>query len=560
MKEKNRRRRILFFCFLGALLCLRVIKLDVDVPNWNIAMYTPLDEGPYAMQAIRLARPNLSHMVELLGTKGHEWNSSVSFLLTLFTTVTMKVFGNNYYGLRMGSVIASIFIAVIVLKIIYTYAKEEKGIVLWTGLVLTCNFSFLLSARIVEPSIFRSLLIMLPGAYIFKKEKKDINWWILGILSTICITWGYVTNVFIFVPAVVLLIVEVASKKAVWWKSGLRFFGGCVMAFLGGECCMYLVQQRTFLQDTIRVFGHETKRIALNFNMIAENAKQILASNLFTYNVPLFVLSVLAVTYCLYTGVKERNRAKVWMSMAAFGFFLQGMFTTDFLYRKCVVIFPILIICIAIMIIEMKFFKEHRMKILMLTGLFSLLGMSCAHGRISGLAPEDMTDRTKIYLYCIQGAALLFLFGAVFIKRKSIVLLCLIFAILLPDLYMDYKYIIRAEKTEKESMIELGEIVGEEYVLGYGYSYCLYNNIIPVSNAYDFYFEDEYINRNKLLCSTQKVQYCLGYKGTEYIDQYLEETTFMWEEKQRFYTDFNVLPGADEQYDIYLYEIKEGKD
>lgn len=43
------------------------------------------------------------------------------------------------------------------------------------------------------------------------------------------------------------------------------------------------------------------------------------------------------------------------------------------------------------------------------------------------------------------------------------------------------------------------------------------NDIIPVSNAYDSYFVEEYINRNQMLVASKKVVYCLGYHGTGYI-------------------------------------------
>lgn len=559
MRESSNVKTILLFVFIGFVICLRVVSLDADMPNWNLAMYTPMDEGPYAMQAIRFARPELVKAVEALGTEGvKEWNSACCFLLTLFTTVSMKIFGNNYYGMRMGTVTASFIIVIIVLKIIWKYVDQKKRrvAVLFVGLVMAFNFSFLLASRVVEPSIFRSLLVMLVGVWVFSENGNDRNYLILGVLSTLCVIWGYVTNVFIFIPSAVLLIEELVNKKGKGAKIVGHFICGCVAALAIGEGIMYLVQGRTFIDDTIRVvFGHETKRIAMTDSMIIDNGKQILRSNMFAYNITFFVLSFLGIMYCTYTGIREKNRQKLWVGVTAIAFFLQSLFTSDFLYRKCVVIFPVLVLSIAILFAEDKLLK-HRKCAVVLTAIISLLGIYGAYKRISDLDTSDMADNFKILFYCILGISLL-LMVMNFIYMKKIMIAFVIAAMILPDLFMDYSYIVKANKTEKEAMVKLGEIVGENYILGYGYSYCLYNDIIPVSNAYDSYFEEEYINRNQMLVASKKVVYCLGYHGTEYINRYLEGTTFEWDEMIRFYTDFNVTPGEDEKYDLYLYECKE---
>lgn len=557
--KNNIIRIILLFVFVCLILWLRVIDLDSDVPNWNLSMYTPTDEGHYAMQAIRLARPELVKQVEALGTENlKEYNSALCFLLTLFTTISMKIFGNNYYGMRMGTVVAGIILAIIVLKIIWDYIneKERNSAVLFASIIMAANFSFLLATRIVEPSIFRSLLIILIGARVFAERNKTKNFLVLGALTVLGVIWGYVTNIFIFIPSVVLLIEETINKEGKGKKEWLNFTIGAAIAFILGEGVMYAVQRRTFLQDTIRAaFGHEKNRITMSAAQVFENVKEIFKSNLFAYNIVFSALSIMGVIYCLYTGVKDKCRQKLWLGTTAAAFLLQGLFTSDFMYRKIVVIFPILLLCIVILLVEGKVLEQRKYMITF--AAFALLpGIYGAYKRIGGLAYSDMTDDVKV-LICSVLVVSCILMLAGFAFKKKLMIFFMASAIILPDLCMDYCYVVNADKTEKRAMTELGEIVGNNYVLGMGYGYCLYNDIIPASNVYDFYFEDEYIKRNQMLVGTQKVTWCLTYQGTEYIDNYLEGTEFKWRLKKRFYTDYNVTPGEEEIYDMYLYELEE---
>jgi len=77
--------------------------LDGDLPVWNIANYTPLDEGAYAMQAIQNVNPQTVYKINQIDSdEFRQWNSSMCLMNTMFNTVTLKLFGDNYYGLRLS--------------------------------------------------------------------------------------------------------------------------------------------------------------------------------------------------------------------------------------------------------------------------------------------------------------------------------------------------------------------------------------------------------------------------------------------------------------------------
>lgn len=132
-----------------------------------------------------------------------------------------------------------------------------------------------------------------------------MNFAILGSLCTCAVVWGYVTNVFVFIPAAFLLLRSFFLDKKQAEKNLFNFFLGCIVFFVISEGIMYFVQGRTFVQDTLRVaFGHETKRVAVTFDTMTENIKSIFNSNMFVYNIVFFVMAVASIFYCLCMGIK----------------------------------------------------------------------------------------------------------------------------------------------------------------------------------------------------------------------------------------------------------------
>lgn len=546
------------------LLCLRILCLEHDIPNWQIAYYTPLDEGCYAMQGMYMARPDWKGQIDELGTDGlKEWNSAVSFSLTLCTALTMRIWGNNYYGLWMAEALAGIFVSLIVLWLIYQQRKDKNWH--WGYLcalfLLAFNFSFLLATRIAEPSVFRSLLIMLGVWYVFQKRETS-NFGILGALCTSAVVWGYVTNVFVFIAAATLLgYLFFSGEKKKACRGGAAFICGCIIFFLFSEGIMYLVQKRTFLQDTLRVvLGHETKRVAVTYDAITENIKAIFSSNMFAYNIVFFVVAAVSVFYCLGAGIRKRKPEWLYSAMVAVGFIIQGIFTTDFLQRKSIVIFPVLVLCIGIFVMNISVYitgKKPRYFFILLCLALMVFEVRHSFQRIMNLAEEDMPDIFKAMLLGTLAVSIFVFTITLLTGKHKIILAGKIAALLLPDVLMDYKYIIQTNDTEKQTMLELAQIVGNDYVLGLGYSYCLYNDIIPASNVYDAYYEDDYIKRSAELCREGKVKYYLSYAGTDYMKNFVADQKHTWIKIRDFATDYNDGPGESELHDIGLFQYIE---
>ena len=121
----------------------------------------------------------------------------VNYFMEFLVSLNLKIFGNNYYGLRMASVLSGAMILFVVYLILKEYFKnEKKGIffILLALLYMIFDFSFLLSNKVAEPTIFRLLAF-----------------------GSVC--YVYTTNFFI-IPAVgiyvLLMLISEDYKKAIF--------------------------------------------------------------------------------------------------------------------------------------------------------------------------------------------------------------------------------------------------------------------------------------------------------------------------------------------------------
>lgn len=79
--------------------------------------------------------------------------------------VTLRLFGRNYYGLRMSAYVAGLFSFFMLIKIIFTEEKCAGNKTFWItlglGVAVVLNFPYLIACRFVDPGIFRILIILI---------------------------------------------------------------------------------------------------------------------------------------------------------------------------------------------------------------------------------------------------------------------------------------------------------------------------------------------------------------------------------------------------------------
>lgn len=597
-------------CLLLCLFCLRTIHLDLDSPTYALLQYTRVDEGHYAMQALRTIMRDEMELVEQADGGLYEtWNSSASFLNTVFCTLTLSLFGKTYYGLRMAPFMAGFLSFALILwmiageeKLLYMRQFPEKRrpfgwVLLVTGGGMLLNFPYLIACRFNDPGIFRILTIVCTLFFVWKscgkpgrqkateqEGRKDGSgrpgyFW-LGFLSILCVVWGYATNIFVFVPAGVLLLMEVkegilARPKGEKDKSALKKTGkmaaGVLAGYLGGEAVIYLAQGTTFMATFFRInrtMG-ET-RVSFRLGGLVNNILQLSMGNIFSYNAVFMALSIISVLYVLVSGHRKKDRFRIYLAWLSVGFAAQSMFTNDALIRKSIVIYPVLVLTVALFLMDLINGQEQFGRILKRKkGIVSLVivvmgGMwfYIAVRRLGLIEEIDLPGMHKKVLIGLNAAAFCLCMSAMLLitvckgRKRGAACILVLAAMIMPDLFLTGHYYRTADYEDKEIMEEMQSLIGNNFVLGgYPYGYCFYNDIIPASSTYDKFLPEEREERAKVLLGSDRKVFFLGNDEKELIDGWLVNGEDEWVLVKVFEETMRDYGGRTR---LYLYERKKG--
>lgn len=526
MKNKQ---RIYFFVFICICLIfsLRIINLDSDLPPWGTVNYQPIDEGSYSILALN--KINHGQINPQINNPDIEFYTSphvrVNVIGNSISYISMKLLGDNYYGYRMGSIIFSsgifILIYLSIIEINKYYKSKSKKRNLFLLLVMTfiaIDYTFLVASRVVEPSIVRSFMnILILYLFIKLRNKEKLRYFLIGLLSTLSILFVYITNVFIYLPCGIMLLLFLFKKDyKKFFVNSLFFLLGVSLAFIIVEPYYRIVWDTSSLKnmfsainDFSSVSGYETSNGLKGY---FKNIVMFLSSNIFLYN-PLFLAAtLLSIIVNIYNGIKEKNEILIFLVTAIIGLMIQTIYSQDYIIRKIIVIYPILIINIFVSSfyigkIIKKLRDEGNNKNILLTKyitvlfLFTITSISLCAVIFRMFILSDMTindfDRLDKILIIILGSVpviFIFIYEVINLFRKNynenlnfIVLFISIIISFTLNLYMAIKYVyINPTYTEKQIMIDLGKVADDSYILGeYENGFTLYNNIKPVLNTYD---------------------------------------------------------------------------
>lgn len=185
----------------------RLLWLDQDPPPWGTVNYQPIDEGSYSIMAMHLliyGRLNLEENKPgiSVSTPPHVRANLFGNALSYFT---LRLLGRNYYGYRATSAIWSTGVIALVLLCLREMLKacehnRSAGIeFLLLMAIATTDFAFLVSGRVVEPSIVRAFFNVLAlFLFIRLRDHARFRFFMLGFVVNISIFLVYITNVFMY--------------------------------------------------------------------------------------------------------------------------------------------------------------------------------------------------------------------------------------------------------------------------------------------------------------------------------------------------------------------------
>ena len=223
MEDKNLfQKRIvqkIIYVLLFLLFFVRIINIEADIPQTYLVDYSSTDEGIYANLALNLQNwGTLMHPLKVSGiTLKHNPQIILDIIGNLVTYVFMYIFGDNYYGFRLGVVFIA-FLTVVFIIISIRNLKKNYGIKnyyfeIFTLIFLDTSFIFYSASRVVEPTIFRLFFSAIILWTFVSVRKNSLKSFLIGFFTTISIFLVYVNNTFLILGILIYILILFFMKQ-----------------------------------------------------------------------------------------------------------------------------------------------------------------------------------------------------------------------------------------------------------------------------------------------------------------------------------------------------------
>lgn len=569
-QDKKKYIKILVTFGVILLFSLRIIGLDKDLPNFGIGLYQSKDEGNYSEMAIAYDRYG-----NFVGTSKMPIEISSIFRTNIIGNalqiVSMKIFGNNYYGFRIVYTMISLCTVFFIYLIINCLARKyelsdryRKKLQVITLSFLLIYFPFLMMGRVVENSCLRAFSTCL-FLYLLVEDriKDEIRYFGLTFFSVLSWAFIYFSNIHLLITCGVLFISILLSGWNKCNKIKLAYM-------IRGAICGIIIAETYYIKvwgsglfwnffDSINRFS---TRIVISgeegglIKKLSNGFMTFWGSNMFFYCIPLAIITVISVAICFYMFREKKDDFIICNITIILTVILQSIFINDWNERKAIVIFPSIMIGFIFVVLWIKKdlvnIKTMSLwsKLIILFLAFGLGVLSFVFGNYireqkGYLLDFDGIDLLIIRISCIiqillAAIAVIGMFFNIItfhIEKKTLIALGAI--ILATNLFFCTKYVyFYNHYTEKQVMIDIGKDIGDAYILGpYAYGYCLYNQIKPLG------FIPKYA-KNK------NVNYFLDYSaGPYYLNQAKLKKSFIL-----FDTYHRGLQASGDYYNIGVYK------
>ena len=471
-----------------------------------------------------------------------------SFLLNILSYLTLSIFGDNYWGLRLSSLLISIFF-ISTLMFAFNKITKDTGTandknLRWLSLllllILVTDFSFLFSNIVVEPTLLRLAasigMILITNYFINKFPSAFWPFFLLGIMAIFSWVFIYLINVFIPVSIGLLLIINNLFAKQNLSKNILPY----LLGLLAGVVCVisfaYLIN--IDLYNEIRYiassFGGRTALTdakEINYGKtIVINAINFFKPNFFNYNPLLLLLFAASTLAYLYILVKEKSERKISLAFVSIVFlilfFCQSLFFNDFFTRKGLISFPFYLIITfyvgCFIVTRMNAFKNSIVFITLLGALF-IAGISQFTQNwiyhCQGSAFFLNTWSPKVLALLVLTAALI---SYIISKNIRVTFFVLLFSLIANNVYYSYEFgYKRITDDFKQSMMKIGTLIDDKNTIGaWSLGFRLYNSSKPALNPYMYYNKgDKYEQDLRSLVDKTNEAYIVSYNNDSLIQK-----------------------------------------
>ena len=490
-----------------AFLITRLPLLDADIPQWELTQYSPIDEFGYTVPAFNLVHYGawVYQAAPWAPVEGLPMNVAENAA----AAISMQLIGYDYWGLRASSLAFALVAFLCMVGIVRRQAVQARSldrIPSWLALAVTggavalllADFSFILSARIIEPTVSRlavaAAVVYLVSRGTFLGARHGLmRSGAFGVVIGASVIFVYIYNLFL-VPA--------ALATVAWWafrSGGWRGLVRHTTAFLVGVLAIWAIYFALILAiygqtplEWYRVwigsFGNSARASGISI----DKALTVLNGNIFRLDPTFLGLFLASLPVFVWSLVRRPSPAGILIGSGLIFLVAQTAVVADYPARKGLMLLLFALPIAAAGILLLGPFREWlgmRRWRLIAAGVWLVIALAIT---LLETPLRPVPAHGSVLATIVAGAGVVGVVAIAIVavtRRMGIVLPALAaigLAVLAPLLYADAAFVYRhATFTYRDAQIQVRPVVdGQQTAGGWSFGMQLYNTSRPVVNGY----------------------------------------------------------------------------
>lgn len=529
------------------LMLLKFFIIDIDIPKFEIAFYSPFDELFY----VRNAYNQFIYNDLFFDSK-----PSILFrpiITNLSSYIGFIFFGDTYSGLRSGSLFLGIISLFLFWRILLK-TTNNNYLIIGLPIFLAINFNFSLASIVVEPTIARTAMMLLSLWILLKANQSKVitikHSFTIGVTICLIFLLSYPTNFFVL-PASLLAFTFIVYKKQSAnlnlihvIKSVIIFTFGYLLAFITILSIHQLIGSDIF--ETANRSENYSGRVSFQVSQLIKNLIGIANAIFFRFNSLIAILILTATSYLIINVKTKKTISVANTSITLFILFLifQTFFINDYAQRKLVILLPLILLFIAAQIdLIQKTIITIKSLIIIPPFLFTIVIILLQYK----IYPDQILNSPIIIISHL--ASVLWLISSIlsfhFGKNKKYVILLGFIFLFIPELYLSNHYFIQNRTFHyKNTLKSLNEYNNKQFLGGMSIGYQLYNNIHCKISPYAYYNNPAGYQQRiaKLAENNNEESYSIGYcKDFDFYNELDFHPVKVLMKKEKTVREFDVV-------------------
>ncbi|MDE6845451.1 MAG: glycosyltransferase family 39 protein, partial [Lachnospiraceae bacterium] len=482
------------------------------------AQVQPIDELYYNEIAVKIYKYGLSGVINGTWSSTSVANAKTFLIPNLLTAFSLKIFGNNFWGLKVPYVLMGYCSGILIYILIRHIVPGKKWIHLLIMISYVLDFNIFMLSRdavTVMPCMLACLITVIG---VFKISHVSRKWLFLGFWSVVSFCLVYMGLPFIAVVTGVLLIISVFSFAENRIRKIVMYFIGITLGVVTSE-----IASRVFFQQHIiktikdTMVAHKGKIGGLplfkNIGKLIVNFGAYWLSNVFRYNYILLLFGIISMIVLLIVTVTKKDKIACILLTFIGAHWVQTIFLNNMTASKAAITYPILLLGVGYVVSAYyeEFILEKGIKreiSLVMIGVFTVGAIWIEYGATAGTKTSFRYAILFISLVTALIVCICILFG-----KKKIVIIPWVMTLGIMCSMSFYYALYNPTYSDRELMKDLGRETSDGMVIS-GVGFNLYNLCESPANIYDYY-KGEGCDENTMYQSM--IDACYEYDDLYYI-------------------------------------------